>query len=436
MIFSNIMFYFKSIYFSSRSSDVRSKFWELRDDFTDVTLICGDGDVRAHKVVLATSSEYFRRELKKRKNCRKLSLTNLSQAELGNIIEFIYKGAIQIESKKYERFSEIVKSLSLNVIESEKSTQLDTARKRKSTNDHLQLCGKRQKTDPIQFCNLPVEILTKILSYVSTYYLLTNVALVSKSLYAFTKTPGVHLTVSFSANSDEKSAVKFLEKARLIQELYVTKPKYFSWNDSTFHLHQQMELCDKVVSAVISHYHLKVLCIDDTFKWGLSQKCFASLKAAKWWKNLAKISLAVFPHDNVSEEFCSAVRELGSNGTLQHLNICCDKIMSLSVQTLTADKTNTKLKSLNMNEDHGLVNKHILKAQKDTLEDLTVEFLELSDYQVVIIASLYLQLYRVDRFTIMLHLNKIFIETVLVIKKVIFKIVFETDFRISSNVAI
>ena len=376
-----------------RSSDVRSKFWELRDDFTDVTLICGDGEVRAHKVVLATSSEYFRRELKKRKNCRKLSLTNFSREELGDAIELIYKGAIQVESKKYERFFEIVKSLSLNVIESEKSAQQETASKFKSIVDHLQPCGKRQKKDAIHFCNLPVEMLTKILSYMTTYDLLTKVALVSKSLYGFIKTPGVHLTVSFSVNSDEKSAVKFLEKARLIQELHVTKPKYFSWNDSTFHLHQPMKLCDKVVSAVISHSHLKVLCIDDTFKWGLSQKCFASLKAAKWWKNLAKISLEVFPRDNVSEEFCSAVRELGSNGTLQHLNICCNEIMSLSVQTLTADKTNTKLKSLNMNEDHGHDNQHILKAQKDTLEDLTVEFLELSDYQVVIIDSLYLQLY-------------------------------------------
>ena len=51
--------------------NVNSAFGKLRDDkeFSDVTLVCEDGkQMEAHKVILASSSPFFEKILKKRKH--------------------------------------------------------------------------------------------------------------------------------------------------------------------------------------------------------------------------------------------------------------------------------------------------------------------------------------------------------------------------------
>ena len=47
--------------------NIRSSFKQLKsdNDFADVTLACEDGDFQAHKLILSTSSLFFRRVLKR-----------------------------------------------------------------------------------------------------------------------------------------------------------------------------------------------------------------------------------------------------------------------------------------------------------------------------------------------------------------------------------
>ena len=60
--------------------------------------------------------------------------------------------------------------------------------------------------------SLPIEILLQIFSHVSTCDLMLNVAKASKAFYVLTKETSVHISVTFSDNVEEQSALKFLEK--------------------------------------------------------------------------------------------------------------------------------------------------------------------------------------------------------------------------------
>ena len=47
--------------------NIRSAFYDFKEEkeFADVTLACADGQVESHKVILAASSPFFKRVLKK-----------------------------------------------------------------------------------------------------------------------------------------------------------------------------------------------------------------------------------------------------------------------------------------------------------------------------------------------------------------------------------
>ena len=74
-----------------------------------------------------------------------------------------------------------------------------------------------------QICELPEEILIKILSHLSTYDLLINVAVVSKQFYSFSKNAKVHNNVSFVLNKFvfQGPVARFLKKATHLRTLEI-----------------------------------------------------------------------------------------------------------------------------------------------------------------------------------------------------------------------
>ena len=64
----------------------------------DVTLVSDDHEkVSAHKFVLSTCSDYFKDILKNNQHSHPLlCLDNISSEDLGNILDYIYNGEIQI----------------------------------------------------------------------------------------------------------------------------------------------------------------------------------------------------------------------------------------------------------------------------------------------------------------------------------------------------
>jgi len=76
------------------------------EDFYDVTLVPDDQkQIMAHKVVLSSSSEYFKNILKKNKHSHPMiCLTGISSAELENVLDYIYQGEVQIFQENIDKF--------------------------------------------------------------------------------------------------------------------------------------------------------------------------------------------------------------------------------------------------------------------------------------------------------------------------------------------
>ena len=102
------------------TSNVEKSFQNLRraDDFFDVTLVGDDSTlVTAHKLVLASSSEYFKNIfLKNKKHFQShalICLEGLNESDLNNILDYIYQGEVKIYQEDLDRFLTVAERLKL-----------------------------------------------------------------------------------------------------------------------------------------------------------------------------------------------------------------------------------------------------------------------------------------------------------------------------------
>ena len=109
-----------SLKWNDFSSNVQKSFQNLRkeEDFFDVTLVGDDcKHVTAHKLVLASSSEYFKMVFSKNKKYFQsnamICLEGLSQNDLNNVLDYIYNGELQIYQHDLDRFLGIAERLKL-----------------------------------------------------------------------------------------------------------------------------------------------------------------------------------------------------------------------------------------------------------------------------------------------------------------------------------
>jgi len=96
----------------------------------------------------------------------------------------MYKGEVTVPKKDSEQFIEICKKfmILLDPVPTIEDKSIQTI------NPVITFEPKPYKT----IHDLPLEIILKILSYISTSELLLSVACVSKSFYKLTQNPGVH----------------------------------------------------------------------------------------------------------------------------------------------------------------------------------------------------------------------------------------------------
>ena len=97
--------------------NICSSFGALRGDvdFTDVTLVCEDGQqIEAHKVILAASSPFFRELLRKNKHPHPLVyLRSLKGDDLVAIIDFLYFGEANVFQENLDSFLAFAEELKL-----------------------------------------------------------------------------------------------------------------------------------------------------------------------------------------------------------------------------------------------------------------------------------------------------------------------------------
>ena len=88
----------------------------IEEDFYDVTLVSDDQkQIPAHKVVLSSSSKYFKNILKSNMHSHPmLCLNGITSMELENVLDYIYKGEVQIFHENIDKFLNIARRLQIN----------------------------------------------------------------------------------------------------------------------------------------------------------------------------------------------------------------------------------------------------------------------------------------------------------------------------------
>ena len=95
-------------------ANISSAFRSLGEekDFTDVTLACGENQVEAHKVILAASSPFFKRILKKNPHSHPLIyLKGIKFSDVEAVLTFIYQGEVNVEETNLNTFLEVAQEL-------------------------------------------------------------------------------------------------------------------------------------------------------------------------------------------------------------------------------------------------------------------------------------------------------------------------------------
>ena len=95
-------------------SNIRDAFFNLKEekDFSDVTLVCGDGQVEAHKVILSACSPFFQRILKQNSHTHPLIyLKGVKFTDLESILQFMYLGKVDVVSANLDTLLDIAQEL-------------------------------------------------------------------------------------------------------------------------------------------------------------------------------------------------------------------------------------------------------------------------------------------------------------------------------------
>ena len=105
-----------------------SEFWlkgvQRDKEFCDVTLVCEDYEIQAHRLIISRGSKVFQDILQKTKHAHPIIyLQGISQYELKYVLEFLYTGEVSVDKSRLKMFIESAKELKivgiLDLVESE-----------------------------------------------------------------------------------------------------------------------------------------------------------------------------------------------------------------------------------------------------------------------------------------------------------------------------
>ena len=92
---------------SDFQENLASSFKELREegDFFDVTLVCGDDQLEAHKFILSASSVFFKSIIKRNPHAHPLIyLKGVKIEDMRALIDFIYLGQTKVSQDDVQAF--------------------------------------------------------------------------------------------------------------------------------------------------------------------------------------------------------------------------------------------------------------------------------------------------------------------------------------------
>jgi len=95
-------------------NNISQAFKELRDDkdFFDVTLVCDDEQIQAHKVILSACSPFFRNVLRRNPHQHPLLyLKGVKYSDLQSVLNFMYHGEVNVAQEELNSFLAVAEEL-------------------------------------------------------------------------------------------------------------------------------------------------------------------------------------------------------------------------------------------------------------------------------------------------------------------------------------
>ena len=102
------------LHWNDFAANIINTLYDLKEDkdFTDLTLVCADKQVEVHKVVLASSSNFFRRILKDIKHSHPLIyLSGIKFKDLEAVLSFMYLGQVNLAHEDLDSFLALAEEL-------------------------------------------------------------------------------------------------------------------------------------------------------------------------------------------------------------------------------------------------------------------------------------------------------------------------------------
>ena len=99
------------------AANIINTLYDLKEnkDFTDLTLVCADKQVEVHKVVLASSSNFFRRIMKDIKHSHPLIyLSGIKFKDLDAVLSFIHLEQVNLAQEDLDSFLALAEELEVN----------------------------------------------------------------------------------------------------------------------------------------------------------------------------------------------------------------------------------------------------------------------------------------------------------------------------------
>ena len=218
---------------------------------------------------------------------------------------------------------------------------------------------------------LPMELLLDILSYLPTYDVLRNVALVSKKFYESSQSPFVHKIVTLK--EVEYESRDFLSKMTLTRELHIQQ-MYARYHDD--------EPIGDLLYIISNYSHLKAFMIYERV-W-LPGEIFKSFREAKWWRTLTKFNVISDNHafggcERYHKDLGKSLSELGSEVQMTHFCVGIreedDEEDPVCVTETLQHPRLKQLKNLTLHFYYSPeVLRGILLPMKNTLEELRMIF--------------------------------------------------------------
>ena len=120
--------------FSANAGKAFIQLWGT-EDFSDVTLATGDGrQIKAHKIVLSSSSKFFRDILVRNIHPNPLLyLKDILHEQLELLLRFIYQGECEVKTEMLEQFLDLGKHLEVSGLVQDQEVEMGSVVKENQT---------------------------------------------------------------------------------------------------------------------------------------------------------------------------------------------------------------------------------------------------------------------------------------------------------------